>query len=107
MKWFLLMRISHQHGLSQGEFTQKHELDPSRVTRTAQSLEAEGFIRRERDPEDNRVMRMYLTDAGLKQLKKVPEINDKLRSRVHSVLTEEEFQELRRMLDLLAGAMKD
>ena len=49
MKWFLLTVLDRSDGLSQGEFTQEYELDPSRVTRTAQSLEADGLIRRERD----------------------------------------------------------
>ena len=106
MKWFLLTVLGRRDGLSQGEFTQEYEMDPSRVTRTAQSLEADGLIRRERDPEDNRVMRMYLTEEGSKVLDRVPEINEQLRRRVHSVLSEEEFEELRRMLGLLAEAMK-
>src|ERR671921_673560 len=82
MKWFLLTVLGRRDGLSQGEFTQEYEMDPSRVTRTAQSLEGDGFIRR------------------------LPEINEQLRRRVHSVLSEEEFEELRRMLGLLAEAMK-
>ena len=106
MKWFLLTVLDRRDGLSQGEFTQEYEMDPSRVTRTAQSLEADGLIRRERDVEDNRVMRMYLTDEGSEVLDGLPEINDQLRRRVHSVLSEEEFEELRRMLGLLAEAMK-
>ena len=106
MKWFLLTVLGRRDGLSQGEFTQEYEMDPSRVTRTAQSLEADGLIRRERDAEDNRVMRMYLTEDGLEVLDGLPEINDQLRSRVYSVLSEEEFEELRRMLGLLAEAMK-
>ena len=106
MKWFLLTVLGRRDGLSQGEFTQEHELDPSRVTRTAQSLEADGLIRRERDVDDNRVMRMYLTEEGSRELDRLPEINEQLRRRVHSVLSEEEFEELRRMLGLLAEAMK-
>ena len=106
MKWFLLTVLGRRDGLSQGEFTQEYEMDPSRVTRTAQSLEADGLIRRERDPEDNRVMRMYLTEKGSGVLDRLPEINEQLRRRVHSVLSEEEFEELRRMLGLLAEAMK-
>ena len=106
MKWFLLTVVGRRDGLSQGEFTQEYEMDPSRVTRTAQSLEADGFIRRERDIDDNRVMRMYLTEEGSEVLDRLPEINEQLRRRVHSVLSEEEFEELRRMLGLLAEAMK-
>src|ERR671920_2359178 len=81
MKWFLLTVLGRRDGLGQGEFTQEYEMDPSRVTRTAQSLESDGFIRRERDPEDNRVMRMYLTEDGREVLRKLPEINDELRRR--------------------------
>ena len=106
MKWFLLTVLGRRDGLSQGEFTQEYEMDPSRVTRTAQSLESDGLIRRERDPEDNRVVRMYLTEEGSEVLDKLPEINEQLRRRVHSVLSEDEFEELRRMLGLLAEAMK-
>lgn len=107
MKWFLLTVVNGRDGLSQGEFVAEFEMDASRVTRTAQALESDGFIRRERDEQDNRVVRMYLTNAGREQLEKLTEINDELRRRVHSVLTEDEFGELRRMLALLAGAMKD
>src|SRR5215208_6555792 len=102
----MLTVLGRRDGLSQGEFTQEYEMDPSRVTRTAQSLEGDGLIRRERDVEDNRVMRMYLTEEGRGVLRGVPEINEQLRRRVHSVLSEEEFEELRRMLGLLAEAMK-
>lgn len=107
MKWFVLSVLSRRDGVSQGELTQEFEMDPSRITRTAQALENDGLIRRERDPEDNRVMRMYLTDEGREVLRKLPGINEQLWRRVHSVLSEEEFEELRRMLGLLAEVMKD
>jgi len=107
MKWFVLTMLGGRNGMSQGTLTQEYEMDPSKVTRTAQSLENEGLIRRERDPEDNRVVRMYLTDDGRELLGKLPEINEQLRRRVHSVLSEEEFEELQRMLGLLAEAMKE
>ena len=106
MKWFVLTMLGRRDGISQGVLTQEYEMDPSKITRTAQSLENEGLIRRERDPEDNRVVRMYLTDEGRDLLRKLPEINEQLRRRVRSVLSEEEFEELRRMLGLLAEAMK-
>ncbi len=108
MKLFVLGALARQDGMSQGEFTQAYEMaDASRVTRTAQAMEADGYIRRERDPEDNRVVRMYLTDEGREVLTRMPEVNEALRQRVLSVLGEEEFKELRRMLGLLAGAMKE
>ena len=107
-KLFVLDALTGRDGMSQGEFSQVYEVaDPSRVTRTAQALEAEGLIRRERDADDNRVVRMYLTGDGRKVLERLPGINEALRRRVGGVLDDEEVEELRRMLGLLAEAMKD
>jgi DNA-binding MarR family transcriptional regulator len=107
IQWFVLLVLGRRDGLSQGEFIQEYEMDPSRVTRTAQALEADGLIRRERDPEDNRVVRMYLTGAGRELLqRKQPRVNEELRRRVSSTLSEGELRELHRMLDSLCEAMK-
>lgn len=108
MQWFVLVMIGRRDGLSQGELIQEYEIDPSRITRSAKALEAGGLIRRERAPKDNRVVRMYLTDDGRELLRnRLPRVNGELRRRVSSVLSDEDLRELRRMLDLLSGAMKD
>ena len=107
MKWFLLKMIDRKEGVSQGEVSQEYEMDPSRVTRTVQAMEREEIILRERDPEDNRVVRLYLTDGGRNLLAMSSRVNEELNRRVRAVVSEEEFQELRRMLVLLAGAMKE
>ena len=97
-KWFVLVMLSGRDGIG---------VDPSRVTRIAQALEADGLIRRERDPEDNRVVRMYLTEEGRRWLRKLPGFNRRIEKRIRSVFSEEEHEELRRMLGLLAEAMKE
>jgi len=109
MWWFVMGVLSRRDGLSQGEFVREHEVvDPSRVTRTAQALETEGLIRRERDPGDNRVVRMYLTGEGRRMIEdRWPRVNEELKRRMRAVMDEDEVAELHRMLGLLADAMKD
>ena len=107
LKWFILTRLAREDGRSQGEVSRYYEMDPSRVTRTAQAMENEGLIRRERDPEDNRVVRMYLTDSGRELLEKRPVLDAKMHERISAVLDEKELGELRRMLGALAEAMKE
>ncbi len=107
LKWFILTRLAREDGRSQGEVSRYHEMDPSRVTRTAQAMEDEGLIRRERDPDDNRVVRMYLTAEGRRVLEKRPALNEKLHGRINAVLDEKDLGELRRMLGVLAEAMKE
>src|ERR687893_926031 len=108
MWWFVLGVLRRRDGLSQGEFLREHEVaDPSQVTRTAQALEADGLIRRERDAEDNRVVRMYLTEEGRGKVAELPQLRERFRERINGVLSDEEVDELRRMLRLLAQSMKD
>jgi MarR family transcriptional regulator, organic hydroperoxide resistance regulator len=109
MWWFVMAVLSRRDGMSQGEFVREHEIaDPSRVTRTAQALEAEGLIRRQRDPEDNRVVRMYLTEVGRTLVEeRLPRINEELGRRARGVMDENEMAELQRMLNLLAEAMRE
>jgi MarR family transcriptional regulator, organic hydroperoxide resistance regulator len=109
MWWFVMRVLSRRDGLSQGEFVREHEVaDPSRVTRTAQALEAEGWIRRERDPEDNRVVRMYLTDEGRRVVEeRLPRVHEEIEKRALAVMSEKEFAEFNRMLGLFAEAMKE
>jgi DNA-binding MarR family transcriptional regulator len=83
------------------------DLDPSRLTRLGGALEKEGLVRRERDPKDNRVMRMYLTAKGREKLKEIPAFSEGFRRRVDSVLNREEQRDLRSMLILLADAMRE
>jgi MarR family transcriptional regulator, organic hydroperoxide resistance regulator len=105
-KWFVLVVLRKWDGVSQGEASQLFEVDPSRVTRIAQALESDGLVRRERDPDDNRVVRMYLTDEGRRWLRRLPALNRRMEERIQSVFSEEEHEELKRMLGLLAEAMK-
>ena len=107
LKWFILTRLAQEDGRSQGEVSRYYEMDPSRVTRTAQAMEREGLIRRERDLEDNRVVRMYLTDSGRELLEKRPALDAKMHERISAVLDGKELGELRRMLGVLAEAMKE
>jgi MarR family transcriptional regulator, organic hydroperoxide resistance regulator len=106
-KWFVLVILSRRDGIGQGEVSQLFEVDPSRVTRIAQALEGDGLVRRKRDPEDNRVVRMFLTEEGRRWLRELPDLNRRIEKRIRSVFSEEEHEELQRMLGLLAEAMKE
>ncbi len=50
---------------------------------------------------------MYLTEEGREKLQYLPGLDEELGRRVRGALNDEELEELRRMLTLLARAMKD
>jgi DNA-binding MarR family transcriptional regulator len=105
--WFSLTLLACRDGMSQGELSQRFEIDPSRVTRLATRLERKGLLRRERDPEDNRVVRLYLIEKGRDLVEGLSERRERFDRRIGAVLSPEELKELRRMLGVLAEAMQD
>lgn len=54
--------------ISLGRLAEAERVRPPTMTRTVQSLEAAGLIRREADPEDGRVVRLSATPRGRRTL---------------------------------------
>ena len=104
--WFLLKMLIDEGEVSQGEVSQRFEVDPSRITRLAQRLEREGLLSRERDPEDNRVVRLRATERGRRLIEGCQDRREELEDRIRRELSEEELAEFRRLLGVVARLMK-
>ena len=105
--WFTLALLAREDGMSQGELSQRFDIDPSRVTRLAKRLEREGLLRKKRDRGDKRVIRMYLTEKGRGLFEDLSDRRERFDRRVGAVLSPEELKELRRMLGALAESAQD
>ena len=73
--------------------------------RLAQRLQDEGLLRRERDPEDNRVVRLHATEEGRLLIENGRERRDGLEDRIRRELSEEELAEFKRLLGVVAQVM--
>ncbi|THH36097.1 MarR family transcriptional regulator [Aliishimia ponticola] len=60
----LQMLISLEQSKRMGEIAENMQVLPSTVTNIADTLESQGFITRQRDPDDRRAWRLSLTDEG-------------------------------------------
>ena len=60
----VLFELWRQEGLPQAELADRLKIAPATVTRMLQRMERAGFIRRQPDPDDQRVTRVYLGEAG-------------------------------------------
>jgi DNA-binding MarR family transcriptional regulator len=105
--WFLLSMLIEEDGISQGEVSHRFELDPSRITRLAQRLQDEGLLRRKRDPEDNRVVRLYITEEGRLLIEDCQERRERFESRFRREFSTEELAEFRRALGVVSRLMQD
>lgn len=60
-----VLKICETPGVTQDQFIHFFYLHPSNVTRTLSALEKAGFLRRERNPEDQRTCRLFPTRRAL------------------------------------------
>jgi DNA-binding MarR family transcriptional regulator len=60
----LLMILSHDDGMTHSEIAEKLEISPAAATKVIKRMEQAGYLRRQADPADERVSRVYLQDQG-------------------------------------------
>jgi len=64
VQFFLLIALYEGEGLSVGELARKIAVDKPTMTGLLDRMERDGFVRREKDPEDRRTFRVYLTERA-------------------------------------------
>ncbi|MBN2146294.1 MAG: MarR family transcriptional regulator [Anaerolineales bacterium] len=60
----VLFTLWEQEGLTHSELASRLQITPATITRMIQRMEKAGFVQRKPDPDDQRISRVYLTDAG-------------------------------------------
>ena len=60
----VLEALWRQEGLTHGDLAQQLHVQPATITKMVQRMERTGFVVRQRDTEDERVSRVYLTAKG-------------------------------------------
>jgi DNA-binding MarR family transcriptional regulator len=60
----MLHALWEQEGLTHGELAARLHVQPATVTKMIQRMEKTGFVECKPDAQDQRVSRVYLTDAG-------------------------------------------
>lgn len=102
----LLCILAEHDGITQNELSELMWVDASTITRVVKSLERQhGWIVRERDEDDNRVVRVHLTEAGKEQACVLPQCFKQLTQSVTRYLSEDDKAQFYRMLlQIKAGA---
>jgi len=95
---FLLCRLYDQDGMTQSEIAEQLSVQGATITNMLQRMEESGLVARRRDPDDNRLVRVYLTDAGRKLERSIYEQFMHLEATIFEGISEAERALLRRML---------
>lgn len=94
----LLMHLWERDGRSQSELVDLMAVEPPTLTRMLNRLAKSGLLERRRDPDDARVWRIYLTEAGWALEEPIRRLWRELESRTVADLSFEEQVLLKRLL---------
>lgn len=94
----VLCKLFAGDGVTQTELAQQLSLQGATVTDMLQRMEESGLISRQRDPVDNRLVRVYLTDTGRKKERFILDQFLKLEAKVFASFDEDERFMLRQLL---------
>ena|SRR5436305_5970983 len=94
----VLCRLFLQDGLTQSELASQLSIQGASVTQVLQRMEEAGWVRRERDAEDNRLVRVYLTAKGREKERSVTDQFMKLQEAVFAGIAPRERAFLRQLL---------
>ena len=104
----VLMNLYRHPGMSQHDVARRLLVGRSNITMLLPQLEKQGVLRRESDPKDRRVMRLYLTPPGEALLMKALKIYNGLIERVMAQSTARECDtmgdQMRRIEEMLSRA---
>jgi len=95
---FLLCCLFLQDGLTQSELSEQLSIQGASVTQALQRMEEAGWVRRERDAEDNRLVRVYLTEKGREKERSITEQFMKLQETIFAGIAPRERAFLRQLL---------
>jgi len=85
-----LIELVAARGIAQGELAGLLGLDKSTVSRLAAGLERKGWVRRGRDEENQRYLRLYLTPQGSEVAARVLQAWQSRRARILAALSADE-----------------
>jgi len=94
-----LRLLAHHDGMSQRDLAETLHLSRPRVTNILQGLEKAGAVRREDDPEDQRLTRVFLTEEGRRQEVGHRQAFEEFLDKTIGILSDQDKKDLARILD--------
>lgn len=103
----LLEVLWETDGLTPGELAERLHLATPTVVKSATRMAASGLLSRKRDPEDARLVRLYLTERGRSVRRAIEAERDALERRATATLTGQERKHLLSALNKIIAELAD
>ena len=85
-EWRVLLNVGYSDDLSVRDIEQRVNLEKSKVSRAASKLEARGYLTKQVDSRDRRLLKLALTAQGVELLSELVPIAESFQSELNNVL---------------------
>jgi DNA-binding MarR family transcriptional regulator len=104
---FVLHALWDDEGRAQSELARHARVRPATMTTMLQRMERDGIIERRQDPEDQRISRVYLTDAGRELKEAAQRAWRQIEQEAFMGFSEDESAALRELLERVRVNLSD
>ena len=101
VQFALLQRLAQVDGLVQAELGRRMAIEPATLTGIVQRLERDGWVRRDCDPENRRLQRVWLSDKARAAMPALLRVQGRRRRRLFSGFSSEDMVRLEGLLERL------
>ncbi|HEU5439724.1 MAG TPA: MarR family transcriptional regulator [Ktedonobacterales bacterium] len=105
-KMLALLTLADEAPMPQHMLAERVQLDKSTVSRLVRELERRGWVTRERDRDDTRIVQIGLTESGQQEAASLAQHLNERHARLLAALTEDEQEALAHGLSALIRALK-
>jgi DNA-binding MarR family transcriptional regulator len=96
--WVALSILEDAPGISQIELSTRLEIDRSSAGRLLERMEKRGLVYRQKDPDDRRIVRLYVTEEARPLLNQLNDVSSEIKTIAEDGFSQEEHQLLVRLL---------
>ncbi len=98
-EWRVVAHLSQQDAVSVREICRRVNMDKPKVSRAASRLEEAGFLRKEENPADRRLVRLSLTRAGWEMIAELTPLAQAYEEELEALIGKAELAEFRALLE--------
>lgn len=90
----LLKFLARHNGITHSEIAEKLEISPAAVTKVIRRLEEQNYLKRQPDPNDDRISRVYIQPEGMNVAHEIHNIFCQLDDHMFQGFSEDELEQL-------------
>lgn len=94
---FVLCTLVDREGMTQSEIAEQLSVQGATITNMLQRMEEAGLVTRRRDAEDNRLVRVYLTDSGREKERIIHRAFGEMEARIFEGISPKDRERLRQL----------